>query len=101
MPERCNEVKAEAGRTADQYYKIVGEWIRSRMRSEALRRQALRLAAAYRRSLDLLVDCYHRIRRNPTAKAELRHAREIKSLLQKDVEALGNTRDLVPPAGSE
>ena len=101
MPERCNDVKAETGKAADQYYKTVGEWIRSRMRSESLRRQSLRLASAYRRSLDLVVDCYRRVRRSPAARAEFQHALELKSLLQKDMEALSNNRDLVPPAGSE
>ncbi len=97
MPEKCSDVSAETAKAGDRYYRVVGEWIRGRMSSDALRRQARRLAAAYRHSLDLVINCYRRIRGSSTAKKELHYAREIQSLLEKDMEILGpSTGELRP-----
>lgn len=91
MPEKCSTERSEASRAADRYYKVVSEWIRGRMRSETLRREARRLAEGYRRSLDLVIRCFHRIRGSSAAKREVEHARELKDLLEKDIEILGTT----------
>lgn len=67
------------------------------MSSYALREQARRLASAYRRALDLVIDCYRRIRGSAAAKRELDHARELQSFLEKDLAILGSAADLPAP----
>ena len=98
MPEKCSDQTAAAAQAGDRYYKVIGEWIRGRMSSYALRDQARRLASVYRRSLDLVIDCYRRIRGTAEAKRELDHAREIQSFLEKNMANLGpGTSDLPTP----
>ncbi len=99
VPEKCNEISAETAKAGDRYYKVVSEWIRGRMSSSILRQKARRLADVYRRSLELAIACYSRVRGSVTAKKEINYARELQTLLDKDMEILGRTTgELKPPA---
>ena len=101
VPEKCNDQNAAAAQAGDRYYKVIGEWLRGRMKSPVLRQQARRLASTYRRSLDLVIDCYRRVRGSVTAKRELRHARELQALLNRDMEILGPSTGELPPTQTQ
>lgn len=91
MPESCTDASTETAKAADRYYQVFGRWVRSRMRSDALRQDARKLALAYRRALNVAIDCYRRIKRAPAAKRELEYAREIQTLLERDIQVLDSS----------
>ena len=88
MPDECAEQKLEADKAADAYFPVMTEWAVKGASDEGLRKEARTLAGTFRRSLDLLIDCYHRARTSLRLRRRLDNAVQMQHLVENDISTL-------------
>jgi hypothetical protein len=89
MDNECLDLLIASGKHGDRHYRGMREWLLTRL-SDRSRTKCLRLALAYRDSLDELLDCLKRQKPSRMVKLRTQHTREFLELLDKDITILSN-----------
>ena len=88
MNSECNDVDRVAARAGDRYYGALTAWLTKRRESVELREEVSVLGRVYAHSLQLLINCFTKIRRTPRLDQKLQVATDLHARVNDDLAAL-------------